>query len=1082
LRYWFIPFPEAKNLAFHSNPRKTITPRTAKAVFPGRPEIAARSWRIPIALLSIVLATAMGRGLEGQTGSQNVPASDQQSPAAQTPVEAQSSIEKNGIAAYEGVMVHDVQFRGAKRNDQSNLLNRIPMHSGRRFRRKDLKDSLQVLYSGGRFKNIQAEVEPQPDKSINVYFVVDEAIFIAAMHMYGAPRPPTANQLLNATKLRLGEEFTDEKLQAALDRIKRVMAENGYFNSDVRVQTVPHPENQDLEINFIVTRGIHARVGEISVEGDSGYPPERIRGIAKLHPGDEVTSARLTRALTRLRKNYQKQDRLEAQVSLIDRNYHPNTNKLDYTFKIDRGPKVDIRLEGARLRKGKIKKYVPVYEESAVDNDLLNEGQRNLRDYFQAQGYFDVDIKFRQTRPQSDRRLVVYDINRGERHKLTDLVIKGNKYFPVETIRERMNVQPADVLLRHGRFSQTLLARDITEVQLLYRANGFDKVTINSQVQDDYKGEQGRLYVELDIDEGPQTLVRSTRLEGNHTFNNEQIAALMSTIEGQPYSEYNVANDRQAIVNYYYDHGFPNVSIETQAQPSPEDASRQDVLFKISEGDQVFVDRVLVSGLQRTQPFVVNREFQIRDGNPLSQSAMVSTQQRLYDLSIFNQVDMAVQNPDGDADHKNLLYQIEEARRYTFNYGVGFEVQTGSVNSTCSSPTLIIVNQTQQQAICPSQGSVGFSPRVSFDVTRINFRGRNHTVSMKTRYGHLLQRGSLVYEQPHWFNKDKLTLTVTGFYEKARDVLTFTARRAEGSIAVTQQYRPGITLLYKFTYRRVATEGLDATVSEASLPLFSRPVRVGIPSFSAIRDHRDNPLESHKGSYNTLDVGVASSIFGSQADFSRLFVQNATYHSFGGNRKWTLARSTRLGVEEPFGEKSNTVEGSVPLPERFFSGGSSSHRGFGVNQAGPRDPETGFPIGGEGVFINNLELRTPPIPLPIVEENLSAVIFHDAGNVFTSAGDIIPSLFRISQKNKEECKNFADPNAKCDFSYVSHALGLGLRYKTPIGPVRVDLGYNLNPPTFPVRDYVQKGNNAPQPPHSETLGHFNFYFSIGQTF
>ena len=979
-------------------------------------------------------------------------------------------------------MVHDVQFRGAKRSDQSQLLNKLPIHSGKRFHRKDLKESLQYLYASGRFKNIQVEAEPQPDKSISVYFVVDEAIFITAMHMYGAPRPPTANQLLNSTKLRLGEEFTDEKLQAAIDRIKRVMAENGYFNADVQSQTVQHPENQNLELNFIVIRGIHARVGEIAVEGDSGYPPDKIRGIAKMHPGDEVTSGRLTRALTRLRKKYQKQDRLEAQVSLIDRNYHPSTNRLDYAFKIDRGPKVDIRLGGARLRKGQIKKYVPVYEENAVDNDLLAEGQRNLRDYFQAQGYFDVDIKFRQTRPQNDRRLVVYDINRGERHKLTEVVIRGNKYFPVETIRERMNVQPADVLLRHGRFSQNLLARDVTEIQLLYRANGFENVKVNSQVQDDYKGEPGRLYVEINIDEGLQTLVASTRVEGNRTFSDEQITAMMSTIEGQPYSEFNVANDRQSIVNYYYDHGFPNVSVESVAQPSPGKTSQQDMTFKITEGNQVFVDRVLVSGLQRTQPFVVKREFQIRDGDPLSQSAMVRTQQRLYDLSIFNQVDMAVQNQEGEGDHKNLLYQIEEAKRYTFNYGVGFEVQTGSVNSACSSPTLIIVNQTQQQAICPSQGTVGFSPRVSFDVTRINFRGRNHTISMKTRYGRLLQRGSLVYEQPNWLNHDKLTLTVTGFYEKARDVLTFTARRAEGSIAATQQYKPGITLLYKFTYRRVATEGLDATVSEASLPLFSRPVRVGIPSFSAIRDHRDDPLESHKGSYNTLDFGVASSIFGSQADFSRLFVQNATYHAFGNNRKWTLARSTRLGVEEPFGDKASTVEGSVPLPERFFSGGSSSHRGFGVNQAGPRDPQTGFPIGGEGVFINNFELRTPPIPLPIVEENLSAVIFHDAGNVFTSAGDIIPSLFRITQKNKEECKNFTDPNAKCDFSYVSHALGLGLRYKTPIGPVRVDLGYNLNPPTFPVREYVQKGNNAPQPPHFETLGRFNFYFSIGQTF
>src|SRR5438874_9058336 len=363
-----------------------------------------------IAILLAFLATFAGPELRAQAGNKNVPTPDQQSPATDAPAEAQSTLDKSAITAYEGAMVHDVQFRGAKRSDQSELLNRLPVHSGHRFHRAQLKESLQVLYATGRFNNIQVEAETQPDKSINLYFIVDEAVFISAMHMYGAPRPPTANQLLNATKLRLGEEFTGEKLQIAIDRIKRVMAENGYFSSAVQTQTLSHPENQNLEINFVVTRGAHARVGEVIVEGDSGYTAEKIRGIAKLHPGDEVTVAHLTRALNRLRKKYQKQDRLEAQVSLIDRNYHPSTNRLDYTFKIDRGPRVDIRLEGARLRKSQIKKYVPVYEENAVDNDLLNEGQRNLRDYFQTQGYFDASIKFSQTRPQNDRRLVVYDI------------------------------------------------------------------------------------------------------------------------------------------------------------------------------------------------------------------------------------------------------------------------------------------------------------------------------------------------------------------------------------------------------------------------------------------------------------------------------------------------------------------------------------------------------------------------------------------------------------------------------------------------------------------------------------------------
>jgi outer membrane translocation and assembly module TamA len=123
------------------------------------------------------------------------------------------------------------------------------------------------------------------------------------------------------------------------------------------------------------------------------------------------------------------------------------------------------------------------------------------------------------------------------------------------------------------------------------------------------------------------------------------------------------------------------------------------------------------------------------------------------------------------------------------------------------------------------------------------------------------------------------------------------------------------------------------------------------------------------------------------------------------------------------------------------------------------------------MFINNLELRMPPFLLPFVEDNLSAVVFHDMGNVFSSAKEMARSLFRHHQRTATAC-TFLTVNARCEFNYISHAVGAGLRYRTPIGPVRVDFGYNLNPPTFPVRRETR----------SDTLNRFNFYFSIGQTF
>ena len=137
------------------------------------------------------------------------------------------------------------------------------------------------------------------------------------------------------------------------------------------------------------------------------------------------------------------------------------------------------------------------------------------------------------------------------------------------------------------------------------------------------------------------------------------------------------------------------------------------------------------------------------------------------------------------------------------------------------------------------------------------------------------------------------------------------------------------------------------------VPLFSQPVRVGMPDFSYIRDTRDNPIESPKGTFSTFDLGVASGIFGSQTNFMRVVVQNSSYYQFH-KRRWVFARSTRVGVEEPFAQ---TV--FVPLPELFFAGGATSHRGFGINQAGPRALTSGFPLGGEALFLNNTGAAQP---------------------------------------------------------------------------------------------------------------------------
>ena len=175
----------------------------------------------------------------------------------------------------------------------------------------------------------------------------------------------------------------------------------------------------------------------------------------------------------------------------------------------------------------------------------------------------------------------------------------------------------------------------------------------------------------------------------------------------------------------------------------------------------------------------------------------------------------------------------------------------------------------------------------------------------------------------------------------------------------------------------------------------------------------------------------------------------------------------------------------MPLPERLYAGGATSHRGFPINGAGPRDLQTGFPVGGSGVLINTFELRLPPPTLPIVGNSVSFVIFHDMGNVFQHVGDVFPSIRNFHQPNEQTCENTKGVAiGTCSFNYYSHAIGLGLRYKTPVGPIRVDIPYNLNPPRYPVFPTLNANGTFVngQLPYVGQGNHFGFFFSIGQSF
>jgi len=1023
-----------------------------------------------------------------------------QTTAASAPAQEQPASSFGAITPYLGLTIDEIQLPGIEPAEAAALLALTKLKVGEPLTRDGLHDAIKALFASGRFSDIQAEAERAETTGVRIRFLTSANYFVGIVTVDGVSSNPTPNQLVSATRLQLGELYTQDKLDHALAGLERVLEENGLHRAKVTTSEKRDEREHQADIAFHVAPGPRATVGEIIVKGDSSYGAGEFKDIARLHTGDPVIASRATRALQRIRSRYQKQDRLLAQVSLADRTYNANRNTVDFTFEIERGPVVEIAAEGFKLSRGTLRRLVPVYEEGAVDDDLLNEGRRNIENHLQSLGYFQATASASQHTTADGKKLqVVYTIDPGERHKLVAIRITGNEYFPGELIRKRMSEETAGRIFSHGRYSESLLDTDVADIQAMYRASGFRQAQVRGKLVTKYHDDPSLLAIEIQIQEGAQTRVASVTIEGNYTLPAEQLPEI-STAEGQGFDEASLADDRDAILGKYFDNGFPNAVVDVSyvSVPAGDDGRpRVAVTFTIHEGEQFLVNDVYLNGLHHTRPGVALRALRVHGGEPLSQQNMLNSQRRLYDLGLFSEVDTAIQNPDGTEPRKNVLITTREAKRYTFDYGGGFEFQTGEPAVGFNQPL----------------GQTGVSPKVLLGVNRINFGGREQTITLKGNYGRLQKRALFSYDIPKFLNLDYMHLTASVFYDNTIDVSTFTSERLEGTlrdliVLYRQRDRDLTTLSFGFSYRRVKATNIE--VSSDLIPLLSSPTRVGSPNFVYIRNRRDNDLETTRGSYTSVEGALASSSFGSEADFSKVLVRNSTYYSFGRDpvtdRRFVLARSTTVGVENPFGGTglldpsqqfcsaptitTDCLPGGptlIPLPERFFSGGGNSLRGFGLNQAGPRDPFTGFPVGGSAVFVNNLELRLPSVSIPYVHDQVGFSLFHDMGNVFARPQELLPSLGRWHQPHPEVCFQQPPPGylSTCNYNYVSHSIGVGVGYRTPIGPLRFDFGYNLNPPAFPSYynivinqvNGVESGQFAAQ-----RAGHFAFSFNVGQSF
>jgi len=1009
----------------------------------------------------------------------------------------------------------------------------IAVQIGKPLDRDEVAKSIRALYGTGDYADLKAVAIPV-GSGVRLDFVVRENLFFNRVLIEGLTAPPTDASAAAAMQLTLGHPFRKEEVDEGLARLRDVLKEEGLYTAQVSAENEPHPKTHEMDILLHIKPGPRARVGSIEMKNGTEYPDSEILSRLKMKAGDEVTTARIQRGTDRIRKFLAKKGRLNARASVRRGEYNVAQNTIPLQLEVTEGPKVELAVTGAKFSNGELKRLIPVYQEGAVDTDLLEEGKRNLQERLERDGYFGAKVNYttetkevqgKEQEAKETEELITYHIERGTEHRLVGIEISGNHYFSTELLRSRLQIYGAAFGSR-GRFSRRLIASDASSMQDLYNANGFLDAKVNAQILDDYKGKEGDIYVRFAVQEGEQTRVASIDLEGVHAFKKEELLGVIGSTPGQPYSDFNVATDRDNILALYFNEGYPEATFTStaeqvtpekaatgkeqakkgtvgkekeqktapekkeSAEPEAAQAAPVRLVYKVTEGPQTRVRRILLTGYSRTRPGVIRREVRIKPGQPLREGDVVESQRRLYNLGIFNRVTIEPQNPSGSDPDKDIVVLVEEAKRYTMAYGGGFEVQR--LASTTN----------------PTGGEVQAAPRGIFELTKVNLTGRADSLSLKLRGSTIEDRALLGYSIPNTFGSSHYSTQATAYTEKTQDINTFTEMRYEGSLQLTDQVTPFTTLVYRYAFRKVLVSNLNSHIAPEEIPLFEQPTLVSEFGVTWLRDTRDNPADASKGSFNSADFDIASTSIGSSSSFMRFFYQNSTYYPI--KRRFSFARSIRIGILEPYANTESLTFPAptatqctatatpgpepeiIPLPERFFAGGGTSLRGFALNQAGPRDPCTGFPVGGQAMLVLNQEFRFP-MRLPFVGTQLGGALFYDGGNVYSRLDRITLRAYSpkpvFTLQDPSQPPSATNPtlcvyNCTNELNYFAHTVGFGLRYATPVGPIRIDLGYQINRPFFVV-PCVPSTSSTPTTPQcfkGAQLPRLQIFFNLGSTF
>ena len=911
-------------------------------------------------------------------------------------------------------IVSDVQLRTDRPLATSTLLQYVSVKAGQPLTIRDVQNTMKSLFASGNFRDVRVDASPSGSGvavtfSLYLNYRIGKIVFDGAT---GGERTRATHEL----RVHSGDVLSLGAVDASAVSIQQQLNRDGYLEATVDPETTFVSERNVADVIFHVTEGPQAKVAAVVLDGDiAPFTQQELTSRAREQPGKPFRLVDARADADRMKNYLVRHNYRRADVDFVNDTYDTAMKTVTLHYKATAGPIVKVEVAG--VTRGAVRGVLPFGKNQEYSEDVIDRAADDIVKLYQQRGYLNAAVDTESHLEPNNTWVTTFTVKPGQQYKLSAVTFTGNFKVPDKTLAGLVQTAPsggiksliATIFRRPTGVTRAQMGTDRDTIESYYRLQGFSEATVATPVATPHP--DGTLTVDFPITEGPQTLVSGVMIEGIQQVESRKLPKMLIK-PGSPLNPQLEREDILALQTFYSDRGNAEVQITPRVEVSPDKTSAR-VSYVVTEGPQIHVDDVVVRGNTYTESSVILRKADLDKGDPFSYTSILEAQRNLYRLGIFNRVDIQPEQAGTSVDQRNMVISVEEGKNLTASGSVGFLAEGAS------------------------QGGNSIHPRLSGALAHRNLFGTGRYLGFEGVYAPGTDvEAYLLYREPFIgkFNVPiQLTVFQTDDFTRKGARIQQRGTSIEASKVAFLRTRWSVQYQYKIS---VCKEGelcknVDQNLPVPTLPRSLLNIQISSVTPTFFWDRRDDIVDPHKGFFTSASATYAFPLFSATAHFTKEFAQGAWYLPV--STRSVLAFSGRIGLIQPIGESEQTR--FIPPSERFLGGGETSHRAFALDQLGdlcfdPRETKNGrtcvptlynlnpitdkprlAPLGGSSILIVNAEYRFP------IFGPVGAAVFTDIGNVFGTSTIQLDDL--------------------------RYGVGTGIRYVSPLGPVRFDVGFKL---------------------------------------